>query len=206
MQQSNHTLLKDKIISDEVERQLSLHVIKRMRTHEWFASLLNFKRIANMMEDSKNKTTLLNSFDEFMYELCAMSGNHYLKEKQIGIEEDRKQSIFKDVLKKFEDPNKSYHTPQPFTQKLLDLDVLVFSETEADRNYIEGDSECYNVSSNYILGVKTKCACGISIICMYSEVYDDDDKFVNITCSFCEEFDDDEVLPKDMIIFKKMEV
>lgn len=200
-------ILKDKIISDVVEQQMITHVFKNLRTHEWFASLLNFKRIANMMEESKNKTTLLNSFDEFMYELCAMSGNHYLKEKQIGIEEDKKQSIFKDILKKFEDPNKPYHTPQAYTQKLLDLGVLVFSETTADRNYIEGDSECYNVSSNYILGVKTKCSpCGISIICMYSEVYDDDDKFVCIFCDFYDEHDDEEVLPKDMIIFKKMEI
>lgn len=99
------------------------------------------------------------------------------------------------------------HTPQPYTQKLLNLGIIEFSNTISNCNEEPGDSECYKVTADYIIGVDSECLnCGIPTICTYSEIYNDKDKFINILCSFCEDLDEGEVLPNELKIYKLMEV
>ena len=186
--------------------KLMCKICDRLKDDKFFKSSLYYKRIAKMLEDSENKTILLECFEkDIMYQL-EVTINHHMTKEKCPMSKSELSLFTKDVLEKFGDGNQPFHKPQPHTQKLLDLGVLEFFETVYDHDFEPCDSECYHVTPNYIIGLDSKGYCVPTTVYTYLEVYDKKGDFVKTHCFFCEEIDDSDVLNSDLKIFKLMEV
>lgn len=96
--------------------------------------------------------------------------------------------------------DKAKHIPQGYTQRLLDLGVIEFSETIYPCGYI---CECYEVQDNFVM------MCGnldISSDCIYMEKYNEKGEFEVFRAGVWDDNDDFDIIPNDIEVYKKIRI
>ena len=96
--------------------------------------------------------------------------------------------------------DKAKHIPQGLTQRLLDLGVIVFSETISTCDYI---SECYEVETDFIMTCENQ---NMSDVFVFVEVYNEEGEFEMFKANICDDDDDIDIIPNDIEVYKKIRI
>ena len=191
-----------------IEKALVELVYNDLKDHSAFSPTITSEYVTKIKENISDKAIVLTFFEEYIDRLCLLNDRinnsitYFVIQNKIVIPESHRDEVYKRIRLQVLEKCKSVpnHTPQPYTQKLLDRGVLKFSETFNNEKH-------YNITPSYIMNY---CSDSTDIrdttVNVFVEVYDVDNNFKIFTCIFCEDTDDVNVTPDDLLIYQVMEV
>lgn len=97
--------------------------------------------------------------------------------------------------------DKPKHIPQEYTQKLIGLGVLVFSETVSDCGYVD---ECYDIDFDFIMICDDRNL-ATGAISRFIEVYNNNGKFALFKVNTWKENDID-IVKDNIEVYKKIKI
>lgn len=98
--------------------------------------------------------------------------------------------------------DKAKHIPQGLTQRLLDLGVIVFSETVSDCGYTD---ECYEIDSDFIMICDDRDL-ATGTVSNFIEVYNDDNGEFSLFKANTWDEDDIDIIKDNIEVYKKIRI